>query len=117
MEELINFIIVIVFIGIALAIKLMEMASRKKMPLPLPEPIFEEIPSEELEEVEIKPEQQSQIIQIVPQKVEVKLKKPFVEIPAIEISKFSRNDLQNGIILSAVLGPPRSLSRWVPSRH
>lgn len=104
MDEVIQFIIAVIFIGVALAFKLMEMASRKKMPLPLPElppeeEIFEEIEPEPKPKIEIKP-----IIK-EPRPVH----KPKILEP--EYIGFPIGELQKGIILSTILGPPKALTR------
>lgn len=106
MEEFIQFIIAIIFIGVALVFKLMEMSSRKKMPLPLPElPPEEEI----FEEIEPEPKSKPKI------KVKPIVKEPRpvtkVKIPESEHRGFSIGELEKGIILSTILGPPKSLSR------
>lgn len=106
MEEVIQFVIVIIFIGVALAFKLIEMATRKKMPLPLPEMP----PSEEFfSEVEVQPEPKVEI-KPIPQKPQP-IPKIVIAPKAAPSLGLSIGELQRGIILAAILGPPKALSR------
>lgn len=117
-EELINFVVVVIFIGVALLVKFIEAASKKKRPLPMPVPEAPEVPEEVWPELEIEPEPEPEIEVKEPVKVPRRPeKKPEIITPKEEVptppSRFlSRKDLQEGIILSTILGPPRSRSRW-----
>lgn len=116
MEDIIQVIISIFIVAAVVVAKLIEL-SRRKMPLPLPEPL----PSGELpEDFEIIykqiPETKKPAITIpVEEPRQIRIRKPVVERvekPAISVGGFSRNELQNGIILSTILGPPRSISKF-----
>lgn len=104
MEEFIQFIIAVIFIGVALAFKLLEMSSRKKMPLPLPELPQEEGLYEEIEP-ELKPKVEFKPVVQEPRPV------PKPKIPEPEYRGFTIGELQKGIVLSTILGPPKSLPR------
>lgn len=116
MEELINFIVVIIFIGIAILVKLIEASSKKKRPLPGPVPEIPEIPEEIWPEIEVEEEPEPKVKEPIeiPKVPEVE---PEIIIPKEEVLPppfriLSREGLQNGIILSAILGPPRCRTRW-----
>lgn len=107
MEEVIQFVIAIIFIGVAIAFKLIEMATRKKMPLPLPEMP----PSEEFfEEMEVQPEPKVEIKPIPqePQPIPKVIIAPPKGVPSLGLSI---GELQRGIVLATILGPPKALSR------
>lgn len=110
MEELINFIIAIVFIGVAVAIKLIEVFSRKKIPLPLPSRSGK--PEEGFfEEIEIKPESKIEVEGLRKLKKESPAVTTTLVTPSAGLKGFTREELQNGIILSTILGPPKGLFR------
>lgn len=115
MEELIQTVIAVIVIGAALVFKLMEMSSKKKMSLPLPQMEPEE---EFFEEPEIRPEPKKETIPVVKniKPVPSPKFKEKISIPASEGLKFSLSEFQKGIILSAILGPPKSRLKRITAR-
>lgn len=107
MEELGELIVAIIILVGVFGIKLMEMATRKKMPLPLPELPPEEELSEEFEthpqpQVEIKPIPQE------PRPIPKVVISPPKGVPSLGLSI---GELQHGIVLSTILGPPKAKAR------
>lgn len=103
MDNLIESLIFIVFVIVAIATKLLEKKSGKKI-LRQEEIFFPEEPEEQEEEKEWQAPEQ--VKPVPPAK---KIQKPIIiESPEEQFVSLTADKLEEGIILSTILGPPRS---------
>ncbi len=133
MEDLIESLIVIIFIGIAVAVKLTEAAKKRAAAKAFPpqaprQPATDWFAPETLSEYDerrrkgekVEPEILSPVTPPTKQKTETATTPTTPEIsayPGLLPEDLSAQDIERGIVLAAILGPPRSLAKWRRSQY